>query len=154
MTWHANLPWGQIIGAWRWMRRTFFTKDKPDTNAIIVEATEDGLLTVLGKEYFSPNEKLSYYYKSEDLNVARRFRAPHPVRIGSNVEWMQDHIRAWDVGGYKWEIRAHREPSAFHHPVAHLKGDPFSRDRPMRDVGQILRDADPIDVVEGRFEED
>lgn len=150
-----RFPWRWVQSLHRSIRRTLFTKPKPNTEGIVVRATRNQLLSELGRRSYAPNWEFSYNYKNEDLNLARVQYARHPVRVGANIDWVQDHVRGWRVfdgtetfAKPTWELRAHWEAEPTEHPTAHLKGEPFSREAGMNRLEEILEDADQIEIAE------
>ena len=83
-----HLPEGPLkavrLSLW-WLRKTFFTKPKPDNPAVFVRLTNQELVELLGREYFEPGWELSYSYRNETLigsSSARRWNASRRGPIG------------------------------------------------------------------------
>ena len=114
-----TLPWRGIRRLVYTLRRRVFTTPKPpaDLRAPLDDMTVDEIHDAVATQSYEPQWPLSYNYHGEDLNARRYYfdsdRAP-PHR--------QLHIRAWDNGDGTVDVHAHEEPSAIHHPKAHLRG--------------------------------
>lgn len=106
-----------------WLRKTVFTKPKPNNPAIFVEMSEEEIIELLGRHYFEPNWELSYSYRSESLNIRRVEYDPdhHP-----GYEWWQVHIRGYthEAGGLfdreMFELATHFELEPTEHPKGHI----------------------------------
>ena len=142
MSWHASLPWPFVRQLYRDFRRAFFTKPRPEGVYLrIHDATARGLERDLGSKYFAPNWEFSYNKRGEDINLARIESAPHPIRTGTDVEWMQDHIRGWAQDGFV-DLGCHYEPEPTEHAKEHLEGGPFSRSDGMDHLRAVLDELD------------
>jgi hypothetical protein len=102
-----------------WVRKTFFSKPKPENPAVVVDMDEETVEAFLGTHFFEPGWEMSYHYRNEIVNLRRvQYVADHP----SGMEWWQTHIRGYDhPDGI--ELAAHFEPEPAEHPDAHLSGD-------------------------------
>lgn len=68
---------------------------------------------------FQPAWDASGLFRGENLNMARRSASPPPEH--SEIEWWRTHVRGWQrPDGGCW-LRAHYEPSARDHPMAHAQ---------------------------------
>ena len=112
-----TLPWRAIRRLAYALRRRIFSVGKPSAQfRADLELTLDELTTLVATQGYEPAWPFSYYYHGEDLNARRYFYAPD-----QEFPHRQLHIRAWDAGDGV-EVHAHEEPSALHHPKAHLQG--------------------------------
>jgi len=146
-TWHGGLPWDRLRFAYRRLRSTLFSIPEPtDRPALTVDATVDELTEALGSQSWAPNWEYSYD-KGEDLNLARVEYAPHPIRVGTGVEWWQYHVRGWPRDDVV-VLRAHYEPAPTEHPRAHLDGVGHSLEGGMQQLRDALDEAG-IGYVEG-----
>ena len=123
-----HLPEGPLkavrLSLW-WLRKTFFTKPKPDNPAVFVRLTNQELVELLGREYFEPGWELSYSYRNETLNLRRvEYVAAHPL----GYEWWQVHLRGYlhEAGSRfeedTFELAAHFEVEPTEYPSAHIQG--------------------------------
>ena len=102
-----------------WLRKTFFSKPKPENPAVVVDMAESEAEAFLGERFFEPGWEMSYHYHNEILNVRRvRYVGDHP----SGMEWWQTHVRGYDHPE-GMELTAHVEPEPAEHPDAHLGGE-------------------------------
>ena len=138
MAWHARLPWDWVRHAYRSFRRSWFTRNRPEYHEYIVVADDiDGLvpaertvLSVLGRESWSPNWEFSYNYRGEDINLAHVFYDDREVD-GDRYTWWQDHMRGWvHHDGSVW-LTGHRELEPTEHAVGHLNAVGFDKDPAM-----------------------
>lgn len=140
-TWHGDLPWRELLRAYRWVRRLGFTKTRPGGPYVRTTVPLDTLRELLGGTGYAPGWKFSYD-KGEDLNLAWVY---HDANSG---EWRQVHVRVWDDGEHRY-LSAHDELTPEEHPKAHLQGDGFDRDE---GIAQLQADlgalAVPFDVVD------
>jgi len=98
------------------LRRVFFTIQTQHGQQAV-----DGSLTEF-KDYcaargYEPEWPLSYRYDGEDANLRRYFYNPE-----GKYPHRQVHVRAFERGG-QVTIYAQEEPSALHHPIAHLRSN-------------------------------
>ena len=102
-----------------WIRKTFFSKPKPENPAVVVAMSEPEVEAFLGEHFFEPGWELSYHYRNEIVNVRRvQYVRDHPTGMG----WWQTHIRGYEhPDGI--ELAAHFEPEPAEHPDAHVDGD-------------------------------
>jgi hypothetical protein len=123
-----HLPEGPLkmakFALW-WVRKTAFTKPKPDNPAVFVEMTEEEIVELLGGEYFEPGWELSYSFRNETLNLRRVEYVPdHPEH--PEYAWWQVHIRGYlhEAGDRfeedTFELAAHFEVEPTEHPRAHV----------------------------------
>jgi hypothetical protein len=118
----AQLPWRVFRRIVYALRRRFFSAGAPPSTAL-VDADIEAVTERLGRQSYEPAWPLSYHYRGEDLNARRYLFDPereHPHR--------QLHIRGFAQSDGTTELYAHEEPSALHHPRAHL------RERDMHDA--------------------
>lgn len=139
-----NLPNGSLrlarFALW-WVRKTFFTRDKPANPAVFVELTEQEVTELLGQEYFEPGWEMSYSYQNETLNLRRVEYVPdHPT----GIEWWQVHIRGFhhsagdefDVDTL--ELAPHFEAEPIEHPRLHIEEVGLEIKRGARTLMNIL----------------
>jgi hypothetical protein len=108
-----DLPLRALRQCGYYVRRVAFT----GTHDGPVCPTTDALATVrvtLGTASYTLSWPFSYHYKGEDVNAARYYH--DPTRRYSH---RQLHVRGF-VTETGVELTAHEEPSAIHHPRAHL----------------------------------
>lgn len=106
-----------------WIRKTVFSKPKPNHPAVFVEMTEREIVELLGGVHFEPGWELSYSYRDETLNLRRVEYVPdHPL----GFEWWQVHIRGYlhEAGDRferdTFELPAHFEVEPTEYPQAHV----------------------------------
>lgn len=152
MTLHSILPWKPLQGAYRWFRRTFFTKPAPGGTYIVVDPItfDDPIDIELGQFSFAPNWEQSYNMRGEDFNVARVVQAHHIDYPG--VVWWQCHLRGWYYED-KLYLSAHWEPEPIEHPEAHLNADGFNAERG-RSILKTYLDRLEIPYQEQQFDGD
>lgn len=147
-TWHSRLPWSRLRSWYRSLRRAFFSTSEPTHRPAVTVATDlDTLRRELGRRSFAPNWEYSYHKRGEDLNLAQVVYAPHPVRVGTGLEWFQTHVRGWERDGVV-VLRAHWEPEPTEHPKPHLDGVGHSLDGGMERLKQTL-DELGLEYVDG-----
>lgn len=112
---YTKLPWAAKREIFRWFRRSYFTKDKPDHPSFVVDMTADEVRETLGRQGFVPEWPLSYVYGGEVLNCRTYFYDPR-----ESLPHRQIHVRAFEHPD-GLEILAHAEPDPVHHPQAHLE---------------------------------
>jgi hypothetical protein len=108
-----------------WLRKTVFTKAKPDNPAFFVTLSESELLEVFGGAYFEPNWELSYSYRNETLNL-RRVEYVSDHTDYPEYRWWQVHIRGYEhdstVGEVStFELAAHYELEPTEYPRGHVE---------------------------------
>jgi hypothetical protein len=124
-----HLPEGPLkmakFALW-WTRKTVFTKPKPDNPAFFVSMPEEGIVELLGTEYFEPGWELSYSFRNETLNLRRvEYVADHPEH--PDYHWWQVHIRGYLHGpeeGFDedtFELAAHFELEPTEYPRPHVE---------------------------------
>lgn len=107
-------------------RKAFFTENRPPTrvnSGVPVSLVRQ----ILAEASYEPEWPLSFHYHGEDLNARRYYydeAHEYPHR--------QLHVRAFVNEAGAADIYAHDEPSAIHHPAAHL------RDNGMLDVSHAV----------------
>lgn len=109
------LPWRAIRRLVYAIRRTHGRYPKPTDRIRTVDLEPATVRERLGRQSYELEWPLSYHYASEDIN-ARRYLLDE----SREYPHRQLHIRAWDRGD-RTEIYAHEEPSAIHHPRAHIR---------------------------------
>lgn len=122
-----------------WIRKTFFTKQRVETPAFLVELTKPEVERLFGRHHFEPGWELSYNYLGEVLNLRR------VVYVDDRpYEWWQVHIRGYhhDDGGI--ELTAHFETEPSEHPDAHVEMYGLDVDRGMGEIQPIL-DEEGVD---------
>jgi hypothetical protein len=120
-----------------WVRKTFFSKPKPENPAVVVDISEAEAEAFLGERFFEPGWELSYHYHNEIVNVRRvQYISDHP----SGLEWWQTHIRGYDHPE-GLELTAHLEPEPAEHPDAHVDGDYIDVPRGNATLVGILEEA-------------
>jgi hypothetical protein len=102
-----------------WLRKTFFSKPKPENPAVVVPMSEADAEAFLGRHFFEPGWEMSYHYHNEVVNVRRvQYIDDHP----SGLRWWQTHIRGYEHPE-GLELTAHLEPEPAEHPDAHLDAE-------------------------------
>jgi hypothetical protein len=102
-----------------WIRKTFFSKPKPQNPAVVVAMDEAEAVAFLGERFFEPGWEMSYSYRNEIVNVRRvRYLRDH----SSGLHWWQTHIRGYDHPD-GLELAAHVEPEPAEHPDEHVSGE-------------------------------
>ncbi|WP_251343285.1 hypothetical protein [Haloplanus halophilus] len=120
-----------------WVRKTFFSKPKPENPAVVVAMDEPEAEAFLGERFFEPGWEMSYSYRNEIVNLRRvRYVRDHP----SGLEWWQTHIRGY-VHPDGLELAAHFEPEPAEHPDAHVSGEFIDVPRGNATLVGILEDA-------------
>jgi hypothetical protein len=120
-----------------WVRKTFFSKPKPENPAVVVDMSEAEAEAFLGERFFEPGWEMSYHYHNEIVNVRRvQYISDHP----SGLEWWQTHIRGYDHPE-GLELTAHLEPEPAEHPDAHVDGDYIDVPRGNATLVGILEEA-------------
>lgn len=117
-----NLPSGvlsQLVPAIWWIRKSFFSKPKPENPAVLVDRPLDEVIELLGRNYFEPGWEFSYSYSDEILNLRRVEYAPG---ILPGCKWFQVHIRGYEHDDGRIELAAHFETEPTEHPNEHVNG--------------------------------
>lgn len=116
-----------------WLRKTFFTRPRSDTDAFLVERAKPDLVDLFGRAHFEPGWELSYHYRGEVLNLRRVVydddRDPY--------EWWQVHIRGYRHDG-GIELTAHYETDPSEHPDAHIDMVGLDVERGLQAVAEVL----------------
>lgn len=110
------------------------TRDQPRGPYVAVEAGADAVTRGLGRVCFAPHWDESRVFCGENVNLARRSYEDVP---GFDIAWWQVHVRGWQRGDGGLWLRAHFEPSACDHPVAHAQEAGYDVPAGM----QVLSDA-------------
>lgn len=113
----SGLPWRAVRRLFFEVRKRWFWTSKPLHNRLrTVDMTLAEFRDRVARQSYEPEWPLSYRYRGEDCNARRYFydaSREHPHR--------QLHIRAWERDDGRTDVHAHEEPSALHHPKAHLR---------------------------------
>ncbi len=124
-----KLPWRAFRKLFYTLRVEFATKGHP-ADTIKLEGTLEEVKNEFAKNSYEPEWPLSYHYHGEDANLRRYYYDPsaeHPHR--------QMHTRLFvDENGVVSEY-SHDEPSAVHHPIAHI------RSKHMKDATEWIAEA-------------
>ncbi|MFC6723542.1 hypothetical protein ACFQE1_03880 [Halobium palmae] len=139
-----HLPEGPLkmgkLALW-WVRKTFFSKPKPNNPALFVRMTERELVRLFGQAYFEPGWEFSYSYRDEKLNLRRVEYVPdHPL----GFEWWQVHIRGYlhEAGrrfdADTFELAVHFELEPTEYPSAHIDHVGLEIERGVSAVVDIL----------------
>jgi len=145
--WHYDLPWNAFRSAYRWMRRTLFTKERHDERPhFVVDADLDELRELFGARSYAPNWEFSYNYRGEDLNLARVFYDPN--RGPDGVVWWQYHVRGWVRDDGLVELAGHVEAEPTEHPKPHLRGESWATGEAIDEFGRVLDSVPAIEVVD------
>ncbi|ELY91425.1 hypothetical protein [Natrialba taiwanensis] len=111
---YRKLPWAAKRELFRWIRKSYFTVDKPDHPSFVVDKSVDEIRKTLARQGFVPEWPLSYKYGGEDGNLRQ-----YIYDSGQDLPNRQVHVRLFEVEGGT-EIMAHSEPTPEHHPEEHL----------------------------------
>ena len=135
-----HLPEGPLkmakFSLW-WLRKTFFSKDKPPNPAVYVDLSEREIVEVLGPEHFEPGWEFSYSYRNEALNLRRvEYVADHPL----GYRWWQVHLRGYEHEDGRFELAAHFEVEPTEHPRAHIDHVGLDVERGNRALMAVLDD--------------
>lgn len=140
-TWHSGLPWDEGSALYRWVRREFFSADRPGGEYILVPGEDPAALEqVYGQQSFAPNWEFSYNKRGEALNLARvkHEKAAHADAVpGVPIVWWQDHLRGWEHDGGTM-LRCHWEPEPTEHPRPHLSANHQNSQRGMINARRVL----------------
>lgn len=122
-----------------WLRKTFFTKPRSDTPALLVDLEKPEVLALLGSHNFEPGWEFSYHYFGEVLNMRRV-----EYREQTEYDWWQVHVRGFvhEDGGI--ELSAHYETEPTEHPDAHTALEHLETTYGMAIIDQIL-DIEDVD---------
>lgn len=92
--------------------------ERPQGPFVAVAAEAETVTRALGEACFAPNWATSTVFCGENVNLVRR---SYEDVDGFDIPWWQVHVRGWQrADGGLW-LRAHFEPSARDHPVAHAQ---------------------------------
>lgn len=95
------------------IRESIFAQETPDEMDMVVDIEIEELERILGAEYFTNAEETSFYFRGEDLNMAR------PKYIDNEWKWYQTHIRAWErEDGLHLSIHQELDPTMY--PQEHM----------------------------------
>lgn len=140
----TDVPWDALRRTHRRLRKLFFSKDRKDLPYIKVDATAEEVERELGKHSFAPNWEFSYYYRGEDVNLARviyEATDAHP-----DIVWWQVHVRGFVTEG-GIELQAHWEPEPTEHDVDHIEGVGYDNERGIDMLSKYVEETD-LTVVE------
>lgn len=152
------LPFDGLQAGVSWLRRLAFSSERPGGSALQVEADPPTLREVFGRQHFTPNWKLSYYYYGEALNMRRvvygdpsERKAPPRTPSSAPIEWWQIHVRGFsgplatengpNIGPDGVALMAHVEPEPVAHPEAHTDGTGLLIEPGERIAAMVLRRA-------------
>ncbi len=116
-----------------WVRKTFFTKQRSESPAYLVDMEKPEVMARFGRHYFEPGWELSYNYRGEVLNIRRV-----EYREETQYDWWQVHIRGYVHDGGGTELTAHYETEPTEHPDAHVDLVGLEIEYAMDAVGRIL----------------
>lgn len=150
----ASAPFGWVKALLRGLRWSVFAVDPPAGRGMVLDATPAELEDALGRLGYAPNWEFSYYYRGEDLNLARVERYDHPDGDKSRYRWWQTHVRGFDVGGGETWVHVHFETEPTEHPRSHLAGEGFSVRRGKQNLRESLSVAGVSVVRETRLAEE
>lgn len=117
------------------LRGNLFQRDEPETMDLRVDMDVDKIRKVLGHSHFTDVTEMSYYYKGEDLNLAR------PKYIEDEWIWYQIHVRAWEREGEPTELSIHQELDPTMYPDEHLEGVNYSKEPAVSVVHNLLEES-------------
>lgn len=112
-------------------RANLFSKSKPEQMDLFLEEELEDLEELLGREHFTNIRERSFYYKGEDLNVAR------PDFVDDEWKWYQLHVRAWEEEDGLY-ISTHFELDGTVYPEEHLDGVNYEKERAIEEVHDII----------------
>lgn len=110
------------------VRKMLFTKKRPHGPFLVVDANKDDITQVLGTQCFGPNWAMSYNFKGEVVNVARRNYQFDP---DTSIMWWQVHVRGWVGDDGLMYLRAHYEPEPTVYTEEHLDGAGYNLEHGM-----------------------
>lgn len=116
-----------------WVRKTFFTKQRSESPAYLVDLDKPEVVALFGRHFFEPGWELSYNYMGEVLNIRRV-----EYREETEYDWWQVHIRGYHHDGGGIELAAHFETEPTEHPDAHVDLVGLETEYGMDTVGRIL----------------
>jgi hypothetical protein len=116
-----------------WIRKTFFTKPRSSTPALVVPLSKPEATHLLGRHHFEPGWETSYRYRGEILNLRRAEHVDH----SSGLNWWQVHIRGYNHPN-GLELAAHFETEPTEHPDAHIELFKLDVERGMATLTQLL----------------
>lgn len=111
---YRQLPWEAKRKLLMWVRRSYFTKDKPDAPSFVVDRPVDEVREALAKQGFIPDWPLSFVRGGEDETLVLYFFDPD-----SGVPNRQIQVSLFEQGA-QTEVMCHEEPSAYHETRAHF----------------------------------
>lgn len=134
----SQLPLVELRALLRFVRRKFFTIDKPNHASIVVDHSVESLTRELGKQGVKPGHSFSYRYDGEVYNAIMYYFDPD-----RELPHRQIHVRAFPhTDGL--ELLCHEEPHWFHHPVAHVKSNDMQFEPANRWVQERLYEQVPV----------
>lgn len=116
-----------------WVRKTFFTRERSETPAYLVDLDKPEVMSLFGRHFFEPGWELSYNYMGEVLNIRRV-----EFREETEYDWWQVHIRGYHHADGGIELAAHYETEPTEHPDAHVDLEGLEVEYGMDTVGRIL----------------
>lgn len=125
----ATLPWRAFRKLFYTLRVEFATKGRPNTKRDL-PGTLDEITDELAIHSYEPGWPLSYHYHGEDVNLRRYYYDPD-----AEYPHRQMHVRLWERKNGSVFQYTHDEPSAIHHPKAHI------RDKNMKDATEWFAEA-------------
>lgn len=130
-----KIPWVFLRDVGFSARRLLGTRDKPDNEHLIVDASLDELKDEFRKENFREGWMLSYHYKGEDGNLSRA-----EFKHGEMNDY-QLHMRLYELGHSTVEVHAHIEPCPISNPRKHISGDYLDTPTGVLMVQKLLDDV-------------
>lgn len=152
----AEAPYANLrLSGW-WIRKTFFTRPRSNTDLLRVPLAKPELRELFGHNYFEPGWETSYQFRNEIFNVRR---VEYDAEEHPPLDWWQVHIRGYPLppeqgeAAHQLELTAHYEPEPVEHPDAHISKEYIDSTRGMEAMRQILDDNDvEYDYVEYRVD--
>lgn len=124
-----------------WLRKTVFSREKPENPAVFVDKSEQEIVEILGAAYFEPGWEFSYSYRNEVLNLRRpEYVKDHPL----GYEWWQAHVRGYKHDARRFELAAHFELDPTEYPSAHVEQVGLDIERGNESLMEVL-DANDVD---------
>lgn len=137
---YTQLPWAAKREIFKWLRKSYFTVDKPDGEpSFVVEKSRQEVHDTLAKQGFIPEWPLAYVYGGEVLNMAQYVYDPT-----QRLPHRQIHVRAFEHPD-GLELLVHSEPSAIHHPEEHLESGNRTHESAHDYVRERLENSAPVD---------
>lgn len=134
----TQLPWTAKRQLFRWVRKSYFTVDRPDHASFVVDLTVDELEEVLGRQGFVPEWPLSYRYGGEVANLRLYF-----YEATKELPHRQVHVRAFEHEN-GLELMCHEEPTPDHHPQEHLESHDMAFEAANEFVKRRLENQVPV----------